>query len=242
MNLRSILSFLSFSTFTRPDAVETLLITHHKKWASQFDHWTMESTLKRLEGDYWNFLVRVHFACIAILLFISLLFIKTGLAFWQTAAGFIAIIIVIFVILKYLLYKPRYEQYFVPLLHNSLQHLTATNREALSKAKSGQYKAFTLLLIQYVFQKLSGYSKLSDGKIQRELLCRQYGISNDTLDAPLKNLLSKPYDEQHPKMQTQIMDYFGEAKDYFDALGSKGAIDLLEEMKIAVLHGKKLPF
>lgn len=242
MKLKSILSFLGFNTFTRPDEVEKLLITHHKKWASRFDHWTMESTLKRLEGDYWNFLVRVHYACIAIILFISLLFIKTGLTLWQTAAWFPAISIILFVFLKYLLYKPRYEQYFVPLLHNSLQHLTSTDREAFSKAKSGQYKAFTLLLIQYVFQKLSGCSKLSDSKIQRELLCRQYGISNDTLDAPLKNLLSKPYDEQHPKMQTQIIDYFGEAKDYFDALGSKAAINLLEQMKIAVLQGKKLPF
>jgi hypothetical protein len=120
--------------------------------------------------------------------------------------------------------------------------LSGEAKESISKAKSAQYKTFTLLLIQCVFQKLSGCSKLSEGNIQRELLCKQYGISNDTLDAPLKNLLSKSYKEQHPKMQTQILDYFEDAKLYFDSLDCKPAIALLEEMQRSIEQGQKLPF
>jgi hypothetical protein len=148
---------------------------------------------------------------------------------------------VLYIVFKRLLYKPRYELHFLPLLNNAVQHLTGETKDTLSKAKSGQYKTFTLLLIQYVFQQLSGCSKLSEGNIQRQLLCKQYGISNDTLDAPLKNLLSKPFAEQHTKMQTQIVDYFEEATEYFNALDNKPALSLLEEMKIAIQQGKKLP-
>ncbi|MEO8172586.1 MAG: hypothetical protein ABI581_05870 [Sediminibacterium sp.] len=160
----------------------------------------------------------------------------------QIFFGFCIVAVVLFMIMKSILYKPRYELHFLPNLHNALQHLTGEEKNAISKAKSTQYKTFTLLLIQYIFQKLSGCSKLSDGKIQRELLCKQYGISNDTLDAPLKNLLSKPYTEQTPKMQTQILDYFEEAKHYFDSLNSKQGSTLLEEIKLSLEQGKKLPF
>jgi hypothetical protein len=201
----------------------------------------MQSTAKRMEGDYWNFLVPIHFGCIGILLFVVINWIPGSRPFWQILAGFLMGCVVIFVLVKSLFYKPRFELHFLPNLNNALQHLTGEGKEALSKAKSGQYKTFTLLLIQYVFQKLSGCSKLSDGSIQRDLLCRQYGISNETLDAPLKNLLSKPYKEQTPKLQTQILDYFEEAKHYFDSLNSKEASALLEQIKLSLEQGKKLP-
>lgn len=216
--------------------------SNHRKWDTKYEHWTMQSTSKRLEGDYWNFLVPVHFISIVIILFFILSWMRTPWPFWQTGIGFGVFSMVLYLIFKTLLYKPRYELHFLPNLNNAVQHLTGEAKEAISKAKSAQYKTFTLLLIQCVFQKLSGCSKLSEGNIQRELLCKQYGISNDTLDAPLKNLLSKSYKEQHPKMQTQILDYFEEGKRYFNSLDCKPAIALLEEMQRSIEQGKKLPF
>lgn len=140
------------------------------------------------------------------------------------------------------MYKPRYEQVFEPYLNNAAHHITSQNKNVISKAKAGQHKSFTLLLIQYVFRNLSGCSKLSDGNIQRELLSKQYGVSNDTLDAPFKNLLSKPYQEQEVKMKTMMQDYFDEARNYFDLLRCKPALTLLQEMKQSLRQVKKLPF
>lgn len=202
----------------------------------------MQSTAKRLEGDYWNLLVPVHFACVSTILFLIVNMFPKPWPFWQTLIGVCVIDILLFVILKSILYKPRYELHFLPLLNNAVQHMSGEVKESLSKAKSGQYKTFTLLLIQYVFQKLSGCSKLSDGNMQRELLCKQYGISKDTLDAPLKNLLSKPYHEQEMKMKTMIQDYFDEARNYFELLSCKPALTLLQEMEQSLYNGKKLPF
>lgn len=168
--------------------------------------------------------------------------VSLGLQQWQLGVGLLVIFIALYQVLKTILYRPRYELHFLPLLNNAVQHLSGEAIESLSKAKSGQYKTFTLLLIQYVFQKLSGCSKLSDGNIQRELLCKQYGISNDTLDAPLKNLLSKPYQEQEMKMKTMMQDYFDEARNYFELLSCKPALTLLQEMEQSLHQGKKLPF
>lgn len=240
MKTSGIYGFVTLSAFSHPEKMEQLFLTHHQKWTARIDHWTMESTLRKLEGDYWNFLVRLHFACVAILALTGLLIFKPQYPISQLIGGYLAAVIIFFIALKYILYKPRYEQDFLPLLHNTLQHLTSAGRDSLSKAKSGQYKTFTLLLIQYVFQKLAGCSKLSDGNIQRDLLCKQYGISNDTLDAPLKNLLSKPFKEQTQKMQTQIEDYFAEARDYFDSLNCEPALTLLQEMEISIRFGEKL--
>jgi hypothetical protein len=236
------LSFITLSAFSYPQNMEQLFLRHHQKWAARFDHWTMESTLKKLEGDYWNFILRLHFFSIAILLLMGLLISQPALPFLQFILVYFGIILSAFILLKYILYKPRYEQDFLPLLHNTLQHLTISSKDVLSKAKSAQYKTFTLLLIQYVFQRLSGCSKLSDGNLQRELLCKQYGISNDTLDALLKNLLMKSYQEQTPKLQTQILDYFSEANHYFESLNCKPGVDLLKEMLLSLQQAKKLPF
>ncbi len=239
----NILSFITFSGFTDLNKVEALFKPHHDRWREKYgEHWTTQSTAKRLEGDYWNFLVPVHFGCIAILLFLVVISVPIPFPFWQMLLGFAVISIVLFRVLKSVLYKPRYELHFLPHLNNTVQHVNGEAKEAMSKAKSGQYKTFTLLLIQSVFQKLSGCSKLSDGNIQRELLCRQYGISNDTLDAPFKNLLSKPYNEQEVKMKTMMQDYFDEARNYFELLNCKPALTLLQEMEQSLHKGIKLPF
>ena len=238
----SILSFITFSGFTDLKKVEVLFKSHHDRWKDKYEHWTMQSTAKRLEGDYWNLLMPVHFACVSIILFLIVNFVPKPWPFWQTLIGVCVIDVLLFMILKTILYKPRYELHFLPLLNNAVQHLSGEAKESLSKAKSGQYKTFTLLLIQFVFQKLSGCSKLSDGNIQRELLCKQYGISNDTLDAPLKNLLSKPYQEQEMKMKTMMQDYFDEARNYFELLSCKPALILLQEMEQSLHNCKKLPF
>ncbi len=238
----SILSFITFSGITDLKKVEAIFKLHNEQWKDKYEHWTMQSTAKRLEGDYWNLLVPVHFACVSIILFLIVNLVPKLWPFWQTLIGVCVIDVLLFMVFKSILYKPRYELHFLPNLNNAVQRLSGEAKDAISKAKSGQYKTFTLLLIQCVFQKLSGCSKLSEGNIQRELLCKQYGISNDTLDAPLKNLLSKSYKEQHPKMQTQILDYFEEAKMYFDSLDCKPATALLEEMQRSIEQGKKLPF
>lgn len=239
----NILSFITFSGFTDLNKVEALFKPHHDRWREKYgEHWTTQSTAKRLEGDYWNFLVPVHFGCIAILLFLVVISVPIPFPFWQMLLGFAVISIVLFRVLKSVLYKPRYELHFLPHLNNTVQHVNGEAKGAMSKAKLGQYKTFTLLLIQSVFQKLSGCSKLSDGNIQRELLCRQYGISNDTLDAPFKNLLSKPYNEQEVKMKTMMQDYFDEARNYFELLNCKPALTLLQEMEQSLHKGIKLPF
>ncbi len=238
----NILSFITFSGFTDLTKVEALFVPHHKRWKENYgEHWTTQSTAKRLEGDYWNFLVPVHFTCIVILFFLIINLIPVPFPFWQKLLGFSAICIALFRILKSVLYKPRFELHFLPLLNNTVQHVNGETKEAMSKAKAGQFKTFTLLLIQSVFQQLSGCSKLSDGSIQRELLCRQYGISNDTLDAPLKNLLHKPYNEQETKMKTMMQDYFDEARNYFESLNCKPAISLLTQMEQSLHKGKKMP-
>lgn len=244
MKNRPIISFLTFSAYTSPESVTRLLETHHKTWSSRFDHWSLQSTQKRLEGGYWNTLVWTHFMCLVALLLSAAVFISTQvhLPGWQLGAGLLVVLVVLYQLLKTMLYKPHYELHFLPLLSNAVQHLSGEAKDSISKAKSGQYKTFTLLLIQYVFQKLSGCSKLSDGNIQRELLCKQYGISNDTLDAPLKNLLSKPYQEQKMKMRTMMQDYFDEARNYFELLNCKPALALLQEMEQSLHEGKKLPF
>ncbi len=242
-NIR-LVAFITFSNFRSTDSVGQLLQLHHNTWSSKFEHWSLQSTQKRLEGSYWNMLVWTHFiSLVAVLLLVTIVISHwVILSGWIWVTGLLTALIIFYNVLKIILYKPHYELHFLPLLQNAVQHLNGETKESISKAKSNQYKTFTLLLIQSVLQKLSGCSKLSDGNIQRELLCRQYGISNDTLDAPLKNLLSKPYNEQTPKLQTQIMDYFEEAKHYFDSLNSKEASALLEEIKLSLEQGKKLPF
>ena len=238
----TILSFITFSGFTDLKKVEILFKSHHDLWKNKYEHWTMQSTAKRLEGDYWNLLVPIHFVCVSIVLFFITLFIPTPWPFWQTLIGFCVIDLLLFMVFKSILYKPRFELHFLPLINNTVQHLGGEAKESISKAKSGQYKSFTLLLIQGVFQKLSGCSKLSDGNIQRELLCKQFGISNDALDAALRNLLSKPYDEQEVKMKTMMQDYFDEARNYFELLNNKSAVALLHEIEQCLQNGKKLPF
>ncbi len=241
MKNRPIISFLTFSIYTSPESVTRLLETHHKTWSSRFDHWSLQSTQKRLEGGYWNMFVWTHFVSVAAVLFLItiLIGVGTGIQQWQLNAGLLVVLVVLYQVLKTVLYKPRYELHFLPLLHNAMQQLTAGANAAMSKAKQQQYHTFTLLLIQYIFQSLSGCSKISKGKIQRELLCRQYGISKEALDEPLDALLQKPYSEQGKRKQTQIMDDFGQARDYFDALGSQPAKDLLEALKMELLSGKK---
>jgi hypothetical protein len=241
MTTQSILSFITFSGFTDLNKVELLFKSHHDQWKSKYGYWTMQSTAKRLEGDYWNLLVPIHFVCVSIILFLIALSIPTHWLFWQTLVGFCLIDFLLFITFKNILYKPRFELHFIPLLNNAVQHLGGEAKDAISKAKSGQYKSFTLLLIQSVLQKLSGCSKISDGNIQRELLCRQYGISNDSLDAPLKNLLSKPYNDQETKMKTMMQDYFDEARNYFELLNNNPAIALLHEIEQCLQNGKKLP-
>lgn len=240
MKNKSIISFLTFSAYTSPESVTRLLETHHKTWSSKFDHWSLQSTQKRLEGGYWNTLVWTHFMSIAALLLLITVIIsrQVNLPGWQLGAGFLVVLVVLYQLLKTMLYKPHYELHFLPLLSNAMQHLTAGANTALSKAKQQQYHTFTLLLIQYIFQSLSGCSKISKGKIQREQLCRQYGISGDALDEPLDTLLQKPYAQQGKRKQTQIMDDFGDARSYFDALGSQPAKELLEKLKIELLSGK----
>ena len=133
--------------------------------------------------------------------------------------------IIIYFVLRAILYNPIYVNDYLPLLNHVVEKLSGAYLKELDGVKKGQYSAVAIVLIQAVTNKLAGFPKPTGSKITKDQLAKLYGVSNW---------------KSGPRIDREIADAFGEAKEYFSAIGSEQAVKLLDSIKLDVLV-KRLP-
>ena len=239
-NFRELIRFITLSGYSDADYIEAMVLRHHEKWASRYSKWSYESTKQKLMSAYRTWIVLLHFFSLLSLTIIVSFLLRFKV---ENLSSFAVIVmcfaVIIYFILRAILYNPIYVNDYLPLLNHVVEKLSGDYLKELDGVKKGQYSAVSIVLIQAVTNKLAGFPKPTGSKITKDQLAKLYGVSERSFHDAL-NIVLKANWKSGPRIDREIADAFGEAKEYFSVTGSEQAVKLLDSIKLDVLV-KRLP-
>lgn len=239
--MSEVIRFIMLSGYAEADQMEKMVQRHHEKWTERYSKWSYESTKQKLLSAYWTTIVPLHFICIfSSALILSLLIpIRTEDLPSITVVVFCVVFVAV-IVLRLTLYKPVYLNDYLPLLNHTTEKLSGAYLKELDTVKKGQYSSVAIVLIHAVTNKLAGFPKPTGSKITKDQLVKLCGISERSLHDAM-NIVFKANWKTSPRMDTEIADAFGEAREYFSATGNSEAAKLLDDIKLDVLVKRQPP-
>jgi hypothetical protein len=238
---KELLGFITLSDYSNVGYVEGFFIRHHEKWSSKYSRWSHDSTKQKLLSAYWTRIIPLHFFILFTSVFVVYLLFSGQ---HENLTLFVAVIfaygLAIFIILRFLIYRPLFMNDFLPLLNHVSEKLSGSFLKELESVKKEQYSAVAIVLIQVVTSKLAGFTKPTGSKITKDQLAKLYGISERSFHDAL-NIVLKGSWKSSPRMDTEIADAFGEAREYFSLTGNLEADKLLDKIKMDVLIKRQPP-
>lgn len=201
----------------------------HNLQQNYYPYWSTSATRQKLIASYWYSYVLKHFACFFAFVAGWLLLTPGCLNKYFLPAVFL-ISTSIFFILLLVYYLPSFYMNYLPQLETVKESFEQKQFEQLEKCKKAQLSNFSLTLIFYVLDKISGINSLQCNDQYATLLTKLYGVDQGSLKKNLELILSKKKNLPQRKF-TEIKNRFGEAFIFFEEMQCKEGVRILRELE-----------
>jgi hypothetical protein len=222
----------SFITFDFPldrDYISEQFATTHNFYQKEIPQWSTNATRRKVIASYWFVHVLKHFAFLfGVPATIFILVLSRSDAPVLSIAFVDAIITFVVILLFH--YGPNFYSNFLPKLETIKEVYEQRQLEQLEKCKRAQLSNPALVLIYYVFDKLSGTNSLQCNDNYAQLLMKLYGVDQGSIKKNLELILGKKKNLSERK-HTEISNRFQEAHSFLEEIQCKQGIQVLNELE-----------
>jgi hypothetical protein len=226
--LRKIVHFIAFDFALDADCLARQFGATHLSYQKDIPHWSSNSTRQKIVVRYWYELVLSHFTfvfAISVLLF---------LVIFNTARITLPVVflagIVVYSIMLLFHYRPGFYSEFLPKLDTIKENFERKQLEQLEKCKKAQLSNPALVLIYYVFDKISGINSLQCNDRYAALLVKLFGVDQGSLKKNLELIFGKKKNLTE-RRYTEIHNRFDEAKNFFADINCKEGVRILNDLE-----------
>ncbi len=227
--MQKIVSFITFDFALDRNCLTQQFNATHALYQNNIPHWSTKSTRQKVIGRYWFELVLTHFGFLFGLPALLFLMTSTHLGTAPLAIIFLPALIT-FSTLVLFVYWPRFYNSFLPQLETIKEIHESKQLEQLEKCKRAQLSNPALVLVYYVFDKLSGNNSLQCNDHYAELLMKLYGVDQGSIKKNLELFLGKKKNLTERKY-TEISNRFEEAQSFLEELQCKEGQQLLNQLE-----------
>ncbi len=227
--MRKVGSFITFEFPLNSDYINEQFAATHLLYKKDIPQWSTNATRQKVIAHYWYLHVLSHFAFLFGLP--ALLFLPFSAHFNRFYLSVVFVNAVIsFAVLLMFQYWPKYYTDFLPGLETAKETYERKQLEQLEKCKRAQLSNHALVLIYYVFDKVSGMNSLQCNDRYAELLMKLYGVDQGSLKKNLELIFSKKKNLSERKI-TEIRNRFQEAHNFFEEIQFKEGMRILDELE-----------
>jgi hypothetical protein len=223
-------AFVFFESPVQMDLIDGVFNTTHNYYLKEFPNWTHAATRKKLIFEFWSRKVFVHFGILLASAVIGVfLFTTNRHVFIQSL--FVAAVIS-FMVITVKIYWPAYFSDFLPKLDTIIaekQKIWIAELEK-NKCKRSQYSSPTLIIIYYVYCKVSGIQLLPANDISAELLNQLYGVDKDKIKQNLARLCRLA--KLSAREKAEMLKGVDKARVFFEKLNYAEAAKFLDQLEL----------
>ena len=203
----------------------------HQKLQAEVPEWSTTATRQKLLFNYWSNHVAGHFTFLFGLPALVFFFVSGGLHHFSGYLVTIMIAGMISYLVIYLFhYRPIFCTSYLPSLETAKEAYDRKHHEVLEKCRQAQLSNFALTLVFYVFEKSSGMDTLLCNDQSASLLMKLYGVDPGSLKKNLELIYGKRKCLL-PRKQTEIINRFDEAINFFEETKFPKGVTLLKELQ-----------
>jgi hypothetical protein len=230
LNLMSMASFMTRDHTLDINNIRSLFIAEHEKCLHLYPAWNLRATRKMLVASYWFRETLIHFG---VILGIALIFTIHHYDSWLAlfAAILIGGIPALFSLTAFI-YFPSFFYNFLPKLElvTAEQEKLAAQVQEPTKCKRSQFQAPTLIVIYYVYCKISGTPLLPANDASAEILNKLYGSDKDKLKQNLSRLYRIP--GLSPKERAEMLKAVENTRNFFRDSRNVDIPKILDEFEL----------
>jgi hypothetical protein len=127
-------------------------------------------------------------------------------------------------------YKPNFYSNFLPKLETIKDIYERKQLEQLEKCKRAQLPNMALVLVYYVFDKVSGNNSLCCNEHYAALLMKLYGVDQGSLKKNVELIFGSKKHLSERKL-TEISNRFEEARSFLEAVEFTQGVSILNELE-----------
>jgi hypothetical protein len=222
----------SFITFDFPldrSYLSGRFATTHLLHQKEIPQWSTNATRQKVIATYWFVHVLSHFVFLFGLPALLLLLTSGHFELPYLSVVFMTGLIS-FAVLLLFHYGPNFYSSFLPQLETIKESYELKQFEQLEKCKRAQLSNSALVLIYYVFDKVSGMNSLQCNDHYAALLVKLYGVDQGSLKKNLELIFGKKKSFSQRKY-TEIQNRFQEAYNFFEEIQFKEGLHILDQLE-----------
>jgi fucose 4-O-acetylase-like acetyltransferase len=227
--MQKVMSFLSFDFALNANVLSQQFAATHYFYQKDIPLWSTRATRQKVIARYWFELVFCHFAIL-----FGLPAILSLAALGQFQIVYLTVVflagLIIFLTMLVFHYLPNFYNFFLPQLETVKEIHERKQLGQLEKCKRAQLSNFALVLIYYVFDKLSGANSLQCNDRYATLLTKLYGVDQGSLKKNLELLFGNKKNLSERKL-TEIRNQFQEAHDFFENIEFRDGLKTLGQLE-----------
>ncbi len=215
------------------EKIENLFIETHSHFQKLSPNWTLSATRYKMIYIFWFKEVFSHFI---LLLFLAVLYsITLGLCSQIFLQSLLLGSFCSFFILAVWIYWPAYFSEFLPKLDSIIDEKEQIRLAELERCKCRrtQYSCPSLVIIYFVYCKISEIPLLPANETSAELLNKLYGVDKDKLKQNLVRLCQ--LHKLSPKEMAEMSKGIANARDFFASLGYWEAAKILDKLELKMV-------
>jgi hypothetical protein len=226
--MQKVMSFITFEFALDSNCLSRQFTATHTFLQKGIAYWSTNSTRQKIISKHWFELVLSHFVFLFSAGIILLLFMFPAREL-ALPVVFVAGIIT-FIALLLFNYWPNYYSDFLPKLETIKETFERKQLEQLEKCKRAQLSNLALVLVYYVFDKLSGINSLRCNDHYAAMLTKLYGVDQGSLKKNLE-LIFGTRKHLSERKATEISNRFEEARSFLEAIEFTKGVSILTELE-----------
>jgi hypothetical protein len=226
--MQKVMSFITFEFALDRHSLGQQFSKTHTSQQKDIAYWSTNSTRQKIISKYWFELVLSHFVFLFSVPVILLLLMFPGREL-ALPVVFVAGITT-FIALLLFNYWPNFYSDFLPKLETIKETYERKQLEQLEKCKRAQLSNPALVLIYYVFDKVSGINSLRCNDHYAAMLMKLYGVDQGRLKKNLE-LIFGSRKHLSERKATEISNRFEEARNFFEAIEFTKGLSILSELE-----------
>lgn len=222
---------IAYITFELPSDINYTrekFTTSHIKHQKNLAGWSTTSTRQKMVAAYWLDDVLKHFAIIFV--------VPASVAVITSSEKVVAFGVVMvvafitFIVLWFFHYWPVFLSIFLPNLESVKETYEQKQLEQLEKCRRVQLSNGALVLIYYVFDKVSSLNTLQCNDRFAGLLTKIYGVDSGSIKKNLELIFGNRKTLPARKL-TELQNQFQEAYDFFEEIEFPQGSKILHELE-----------
>jgi hypothetical protein len=226
--MQKVISFITFEFASEANCLAQQFVATHTFNQKDIPGWSTSSTRRKVIARYWYELVLSHFT---VLFGVStLLFLLVSSSQQPTLPIIFVVGIITYAILLLFHYRPSFYSDFLPKLETIKDIYERRQLEQLEKCKRAQISNMALVLVYYVFDKVSGNNSLRCNDHYAAMLTKLYGVDQGSLKKNLELIFGGRKHLSERKV-TEISNRFEEARNLLEAIEFSQGMQILNQLE-----------